>query len=47
MAHNAEEQCKELSGAVLQKPDSRQITELIKQLERDLKETRKNIGKDR
>lgn len=47
MARNSAEQCRDLSGPVLQKPDSQQIIELIEQLERDLKETRKNAGKGR
>ena len=47
MARNSAEQCRDLSGTVLQKRDSQQITELIEQLERDLKETRKNAGKER
>jgi hypothetical protein len=47
MARNSAEQCKDLSAMLLQKRDSQQITELIEQLERDLKETRKNAGKER
>lgn len=47
MAANSAEPSKNLSGTILQKRDSQQITELIEQLERDLKETRKNAGKER
>ena len=47
MARNSAEQCRDLSGALLEKRDSQQITDLIEQLERDLKETRKNAVKER
>ena len=47
MARNSAGQYRDPSGTLLQKPDSPQITELIEQLERDLKETRKNAGKER
>jgi hypothetical protein len=47
MARNSTEQCRDSSGTLLKKRDSQQITELIEQLERDLKETRKNAGKER
>jgi len=47
MARNSAEQFADLSDAVLDKRDSQQITDLIEQLERDLKETRKNEAKER
>ena len=47
MPRNSEEQYRDVSGTLLQKRDSQQITELIEQLERDMKETRKNAGKER
>ena len=47
MARNSSEQYKDLSGAPIQKRESQQIADLIEQLERDLKETRKNTGKGR
>jgi alpha-D-ribose 1-methylphosphonate 5-triphosphate synthase subunit PhnG len=47
MARNSAEQLADLSDALLDKRDSQQITDLIEQLERDLKETRKNAPKDR
>lgn len=47
MARNSAEQCTDLSDAVLEKPESQQLTDLIEQLERDLKETRRNAAKER
>jgi len=46
MARNSAEQCRESSDALLDKRDSQPITDLIEQLERDLKKTRKNAGKE-
>jgi hypothetical protein len=47
MARNSAEQYAELSDAPLDKRDSQQITNLIEQLERDLRETRENAAKER
>jgi hypothetical protein len=44
MARNSAEQFTGLSDAALEKGDSQQITDLIEQLERDLKETRKGAA---
>jgi hypothetical protein len=41
------QQCRDISKSHVEKRDSRQIAELIEQLERDLKETRKNAGMER
>jgi hypothetical protein len=47
MARNSAEQSNDLSEVQIEKQDSQQITDLIEQLECDLKETRKNAGKER
>jgi hypothetical protein len=47
MARNSAEPCRELSDTLLEKRDSQQITDLIEQLDRDLKETRENAAKQR
>jgi hypothetical protein len=46
MARNSAEQSNDLSEVQIEKQDSQQITDLIEQLECDLKETRKNAGKE-
>lgn len=47
MARNSTVQYKDLPETVVQKRDSQQIIDLIEQLERDLKTTRKNTTKER
>lgn len=47
MARNSTVQYKDLPETVVQKRDSQQIIDLIEQLERDLKTTRKNATKER
>jgi hypothetical protein len=47
MARNAAKQYRDVSDTLLEKSDSQQITDLIEQLERDLKDTRKNVAKQR
>ena len=46
MARNSAEQCSDLSETLLEKRDSQQITDLIEQLDRDLKETCENAAKE-
>jgi len=47
MVRNSAEQYRDLSRVTVEKRDSQQITDLIEQIERDLKETRKNAAKER
>jgi hypothetical protein len=47
MARNSAEQYRDVSDTLLEKSDSQQTTDLIEQLERDLKDTRKNVAKQR
>jgi hypothetical protein len=46
MARDTSEQYTEFAAAA-EKQDSQQITDLIEQLDRDLKETRKHAAKER
>ena len=46
MARNSGEQTAELSLAAVKQQDSKQITDLIQQLDRDLEETQRKSAKD-
>ena len=47
MGRNSAEHLSELSETLIEKRDSQQITDLIEQLERDLKDTRKHTVQER